>query len=203
MPLLSALSAATVLRTVRTQRCFRSSPSTPLTSSLAPRHLLSIADVTPSELTTLVRNARSYKHAIKSGSIPKNLLGSLTGKTIAMIFNKRSTRTRVSTEGAVVSMGGHPMFLGKDDIQLNVGHIYIYVRSITHNIMFLSIRLAYHRTRGGLSLCACLLVFQCSDNLSAQSTKSIPRLTNPSTTRLLSCLLWCLASLRGLGHTPT
>ena len=35
-------------------------------------------------------------------------------------FNKRSTRTRVSTEAAVTTMGGHPMFLGKDDIQLGV-----------------------------------------------------------------------------------
>ena len=35
-------------------------------------------------------------------------------------FNKRSTRTRVSTEAAVATMGGHPMFLGKDDIQLGV-----------------------------------------------------------------------------------
>jgi ornithine carbamoyltransferase len=52
----------------------------------------------------------------------RNLSSSLTGKTVAMIFNKRSTRTRVSTEGAVVTMGGHPMFLGKDDIQLNVSH---------------------------------------------------------------------------------
>jgi ornithine carbamoyltransferase len=37
-----------------------------------------------------------------------------------MMFNKRSTRTRVSTEAAVATMGGHPMFLGKDDIQLGV-----------------------------------------------------------------------------------
>ncbi len=36
------------------------------------------------------------------------------------MFNKRSTRTRVSTESAVSIMGGHPMFLGKDDIQLGV-----------------------------------------------------------------------------------
>jgi ornithine carbamoyltransferase len=42
------------------------------------------------------------------------------GRQIAMIFNKRSTRTRVSTEAAVSAMGGHPMFLGKDDIQLGV-----------------------------------------------------------------------------------
>src|SRR5436190_2928814 len=97
-----------------------SSLSTPPTSPFAPRHLLSIADLTPSEFTTLVRNASSHKRAIKSGSIPKTLLGSLTGKTVAMTFSKRSTRTRISTEGAVVTMGGHPMFLGKDDIQLGV-----------------------------------------------------------------------------------
>jgi len=96
------------------------SPATPLTSPFAPRHLLSIADLTPAELTTLVRNASSSKTAIKSGSTPSHLQGALSGKTIAMMFNKRSTRTRVSTEAAVTTMGGHPMFLGKDDIQLGV-----------------------------------------------------------------------------------
>ncbi|KAI9771311.1 MAG: ornithine carbamoyltransferase [Geoglossum simile] len=104
----------------RTQWRAYSSPPTSLTPQFTPRHLLSIADVTPSELTSLVRNAQSYKLAIKSGSTPRGLSGGLAGKTVAMIFNKRSTRTRVSTEGAVVTMGGHPMFLGKDDIQLNV-----------------------------------------------------------------------------------
>ena len=37
-----------------------------------------------------------------------------------MTFSKRSTRTRVSTEAAVTAMGGHPMFLGREDIQLGV-----------------------------------------------------------------------------------
>jgi ornithine carbamoyltransferase len=97
-----------------------SSPATPPTSPFAPRHLLSIADLAPVELTTLVRNAHSHKQAIKSGLVPKSLLGSLNGNTVAMMFNKRSTRTRVSTEAAVSIMGGHPMFLGKDDIQLGV-----------------------------------------------------------------------------------
>lgn len=44
----------------------------------------------------------------------------LKQQTVAMMFNKRSTRTRVSTEAAVKLLGGHPMFLGKDDIQLGV-----------------------------------------------------------------------------------
>jgi ornithine carbamoyltransferase len=97
-----------------------SGPVTPQASPFTPRHLLSIADLTPAELTTLVRNANSHKVSIKSGSVPKSLLGSLNGKTVAMMFNKRSTRTRVSTEAAISTMGGHPMFLGKDDIQLGV-----------------------------------------------------------------------------------
>lgn len=94
--------------------------TSPPTSPFAPRHLLSIADLTPAEFATLVRNAVAHKRAIKSGAIPESLIGSLSGKTVAMIFNKRSTRTRVSTEAATVQMGGHPMFLGKEDIQLGV-----------------------------------------------------------------------------------
>ena len=57
---------------------------------------------------------------MKSGSVPKSLLGALAGKNVALMFHKRSTRTRVSTESAVATMGGSSMFLGKDDIQLGV-----------------------------------------------------------------------------------
>jgi ornithine carbamoyltransferase len=98
------------------------SASSPAASSLKPRHFLSIADLSTAELTTLVRNAHSHKTAIKAGTgeVPHTLRGALAGKTVVMTFNKRSTRTRISTEGAVVTLGGHPMFLGKDDIQLGV-----------------------------------------------------------------------------------
>lgn len=102
------------------QRRRYSSPFAPAISPFAPRSLLSIADLTPKELISLVRNAHSHKQAIKSGSIPKSLLGALAGKNVAMMFNKRSTRTRVSTESAVTTLGGSSMFLGKDDIQLGV-----------------------------------------------------------------------------------
>lgn len=111
-----------ISRTLQSLQRYSTSTSTsrPITSPFAPRHLLSIADLTAAELATLVRNAHSHKQAIKSGSIPKSILGALTGKSIAISFSKRSTRTRISTEGAVATMGGHPMFLGKDDIQLGV-----------------------------------------------------------------------------------
>lgn len=82
---------------------------------------MSIADLTPSELTKLVRNAALHKKAIKSGGgIHAALQNSLQGKSVALTFSKRSTRTRVSTEAAAVILGGHPMFLGKEDIQLGV-----------------------------------------------------------------------------------
>ncbi|KAK5724329.1 ornithine carbamoyltransferase [Elasticomyces elasticus] len=94
--------------------------STPATSPFAPRHLLSIADLSPTELTTLVKTAASHKQATKSGQTPPNITNSLLGQTIALLFTKRSTRTRVSTESAVAMMSGHPMFLGSQDIQLGV-----------------------------------------------------------------------------------
>lgn len=91
---------------------------------------MSISDVTPAELATLVRNAASHKKAVQMGEVPPTLQGSLSEKTIAMMFSKRSTRTRVSTEAAVALMGGHPMFLGKDDIQLGVRYTGLPIRSV-------------------------------------------------------------------------
>jgi ornithine carbamoyltransferase len=89
-------------------------------SSATPRHFLSIADLTPKELTLLVANASNAKSQVRNNGRLTSIDESLKGKTVAMIFNKRSTRTRVSTEAAVTYMGGHPMFLGKEDIQLGV-----------------------------------------------------------------------------------
>ncbi|KAI9887579.1 MAG: ornithine carbamoyltransferase [Watsoniomyces obsoletus] len=98
----------------------RSSTATgPLTSPFAPRHLLSIADLTPQELSKLVLRAKHLKNVVKTTGISPESR-SLAGQTVALMFSKRSTRTRVSTEAAVASMGGHPLFLGKDDIQLGV-----------------------------------------------------------------------------------
>ncbi|KAI1084437.1 ornithine carbamoyltransferase precursor-like protein [Whalleya microplaca] len=93
-------------------------------SKESPRHLMSIADLTPRELTKLVLNAADLKKTVKRAmskyGMPKELGTPLAGQTVAMLFNKLSTRTRVSTEAAVAILGGHPMFLGKNDIQLGV-----------------------------------------------------------------------------------
>jgi ornithine carbamoyltransferase len=80
--------------------------------------LLSLSNLSRTELATLVDNATYHKNNVSDPSWA--LRDALARKNIAMLFSKRSTRTRISTESAVVSMGGHPMFLGKDDIQLGV-----------------------------------------------------------------------------------
>ena len=94
--------------------------STPDVSPFAPRHLLSIADLTPKEVDHIIDRAREIKGVVKHGSTGNPGYGLLKGKTVALMFSKRSTRTRVSSEAAVAHFGGHAMFLGKDDIQLGV-----------------------------------------------------------------------------------
>ncbi|KAI8963382.1 ornithine carbamoyltransferase precursor-like protein [Daldinia sp. FL1419] len=84
------------------------------------RHLTSIGDLSAAEFSKLVLNAAAHKKTVKSGGVPADLGRKLAGQTVAMMFNKLSTRTRVSTEAAVTMLGGHPMFLGKNDIQLGV-----------------------------------------------------------------------------------
>ncbi|KAG7819963.1 hypothetical protein KL909_004712 [Ogataea angusta] len=85
------------------------------------KHLVSISDLTTPEFTSLVSRAAHHKSIFKSGlPVSPDISDALKGKLVAMLFSKRSTRTRISTEGAAVYFGGHPMFLGKDDIQLGV-----------------------------------------------------------------------------------
>ena len=80
----------------------------------AVRHFLAIPDFTREELLrTLDLAAR-----MKSGSYRER---PLEGKTLAMIFTKSSTRTRVSFEVGTYQLGGHALFLSSRDIQLGRG----------------------------------------------------------------------------------
>lgn len=94
-----------------------------------PPHLLSLADLTVPQIQGLINTASNFKRQCKpvlrglSGN--NQALDAITGrplanKTIALMFTKRSTRTRVSNESAIALLGGHPMFLGSQDIQLGV-----------------------------------------------------------------------------------
>lgn len=98
----------------------RSFSMSPTVSSASPRHLKSMLDVSHSELAALVDNAAKLKANFRAGVNTREYHQKLLGKLVAMLFTKRSTRTRVSTEGAAAFFGAQPMFLGKDDIQLGV-----------------------------------------------------------------------------------
>jgi len=82
-----------------------------------PRHFLEIDDVSTDELHTILDRADAYKQAQQAGEDHKDL----AGQTLGMIFQKPSTRTRVSFETGMTQLGGHAVFLGEDDIQLGRG----------------------------------------------------------------------------------
>ncbi|KAF9941006.1 ornithine carbamoyltransferase [Mortierella alpina] len=81
-------------------------------------HLLTDNDLSPKQLSDIIQSACQFKHQAKVEGKPSG--APLAGKTMALMFSKRSTRTRVATETAVAYLGGHAMFLGSQDIQLGV-----------------------------------------------------------------------------------
>ncbi|KZN25339.1 ornithine carbamoyltransferase [Haladaptatus sp. R4] len=77
------------------------------------RHFLDVDDISPDELAEVLALASEYK---ENGSPPE-----LSGQTLAMLFEKPSTRTRISFETGMTHLGGHGIFLGPNDTQLNRG----------------------------------------------------------------------------------
>ena len=85
--------------------------------SLKGRDYLTLADFNREEIWYLLELARDLKEKQKTG-IPHQ---ELKGKTLGMIFQKASTRTRVSFEAAMFHLGGLGMFLSKNDLQMGRG----------------------------------------------------------------------------------
>lgn len=85
--------------------------------NLKGRDLLSLHDFAAEEVAAILDLAAGLKEKQKSG-VPHP---SLQGKTLGMIFQKSSTRTRVSFEVAMFQLGGYPMFLSANDLQLGRG----------------------------------------------------------------------------------
>ena len=83
-------------------------------STLAGRDLLSIADLNTADLTSILNLAAAAKSGQRLGR-------PLDGKSIALIFQRPSNRTRVSFEAGIVELGGHPMVLRSDELQLTRG----------------------------------------------------------------------------------
>lgn len=80
-------------------------------------HFISIHDITVEEFNHLMELALKLKKEHKAGI--KHTM--LEGKTLGMIFTKSSTRTRISFEVGMYQLGGHPMYLNANDMQLGRG----------------------------------------------------------------------------------
>jgi ornithine carbamoyltransferase len=79
------------------------------------RNFLSIDDLSPSELGELLDLAEKVK------TQPSDYAGRLAGRSVAMIFEKPSTRTRVSFEVGIAELGAHPLALSSSELQLGRG----------------------------------------------------------------------------------
>lgn len=81
------------------------------------KHFLKLLDCTTEEIVGMLNLADQLKYELKHG-IPHR---HLEGKSLGMIFEKASTRTRVSFEVGMYQLGGHPLFLSSKDLQIGRG----------------------------------------------------------------------------------
>jgi len=81
------------------------------------QHLISVHDLTPDEINEIFDLSAKLKQYLKEGKEHKYL----KGKTLGMLFSKSSTRTRVSFEVGMYQLGGYPLFLSANEIQLGRG----------------------------------------------------------------------------------
>jgi ornithine carbamoyltransferase len=84
--------------------------------SLSKKYLTSISDLTDSEILGLVEHAIEFKKGNSSSKVQP-----LMGKTLALMFEKPSTRTRLSFESAMFQLGGNTIYLNSNDLQISRG----------------------------------------------------------------------------------
>ena len=77
------------------------------------RHVLEIEDLDPARIRRVLDDATAWKH--EPAAVPQLL----SGRSVATLFQKPSARTRISIETAVSSLGGHPIYLRDEDVQLD------------------------------------------------------------------------------------
>ena len=89
-----------------------------------PRHFLTGVELAPKELTALLTRAlelKAARAALLSGAAGGSPTGALAGRSVALVFDKPSTRTRISFEVGVRELGGHPVILREGETQLARG----------------------------------------------------------------------------------
>ncbi len=81
------------------------------------RSLLSVSDLSRDELGSLLRRAEEFKQGIKA----MEDIAALRRRIVALLFEKPSTRTRTSFEAATIRLGGEPLYLAANELQLSRG----------------------------------------------------------------------------------
>jgi ornithine carbamoyltransferase len=81
------------------------------------RHFISLLDLSPEELMSLLDRATELKNEVRQGRYSQ----SLQGRTLALLFDKSSTRTRVSFEAGMNQLGGYTLFLSPAEAQIGRG----------------------------------------------------------------------------------
>ncbi len=105
------------------------------------KHLIDLNDLSSEDIKSLFTLAEKLKKELRAG-VQHHLL---KGKTLGMIFSKSSTRTRVSFEVGMYQLGGYPIFLSSNDIQLGRGEtIHDTARVLSHYIDGIMIRTFKH-----------------------------------------------------------
>lgn len=113
-----------------------------------PSHLLSLADLSYEELIDILDIASDLKEKRVRGKTSTGL----KNKSLAMIFEKSSTRTRVSFEVAMTELGGHSIYLNYRDIQLGRGEsVADTARVMGRYVHAIMARVYKHETLTGLS----------------------------------------------------
>jgi len=82
-----------------------------------PRHYLSVSDLSREELRNILTRADEIKRLLRAGDRP----ALFHGRVLVMVFEKSSTRTRVSFEAGMAKLGGHAIFLSPRDTHLGRG----------------------------------------------------------------------------------
>ena len=115
-------------------------------STNGTRHFLDLIDIPPQELRGMIDASRAMKARRKSGaSAPQSK--ALEGKTLAMIFDKPSTRTRVSFDVAMRQLGGEAILLTGQEMQLGRGEtIADTARVLSRYVDIIMIRTLDHET---------------------------------------------------------
>jgi ornithine carbamoyltransferase len=81
------------------------------------KDLLAISDLTPKDIENILKRSATLKKLLKRGKLHQTL----KGKSLGMIFEKSSTRTRVSFEVGMFQLGGQALFLSPNDLQIGRG----------------------------------------------------------------------------------